>query len=103
MLAVGQVVYYSERGQIYEGVITKVGKKYFYVEGFRNPILIDTMREKSQYSGSSRVYFSAQEILDEKEMEDLYRKIAGIFRGWSNNFTLEQLRDIDKIIEKKEV
>jgi hypothetical protein len=103
MLSIGQTIYYSERGKICEKTISRVGKKYFYVDGFRNQFYIDNLREKTKFGCGSRVYLSAQEIIDEKESEVLHRKIMVYFQGFGRSkFTLDQLRAIDKIIREKD-
>lgn len=100
-MQVGQKVWvYSgmyRKSTITETVVTKVGKKYFEVDKFRNRYYIETLIEDAgQYTATSRVYLSLQDYEDEKELNYLADK----FRGFQfRTLSLEQLRQINKIIQ----
>jgi hypothetical protein len=111
-LTVGQTVYLNPFGhggrhghggrQVQKGTISKIGKKYFEIEGFyRDRFFIDTMRhdgEKTGYGCSWKVHISKQEILDEAEEGQLREELRKAFAWDGKKFTLEQLRKIKAII-----
>jgi len=107
-LQVGQILYeeVTQRGfpsRIRPRTISKIGKKYLYVEGDdRYPISIDTlMHENKNYSQYNfQLYLTEQEILDIRERGNLIEKLRKTF-DWSSNksgITLEQLRQISGIL-----
>ena len=106
-LIVGQTVYLNPYGrgnrEVQEGIISKIGKKYFEIEGFhRDRFFIDTMRHdggKTGYGCSWTVHLSKQEILDEAEQNQLREELRKAFAWDGKKFTLEQLRKIKAIIE----
>lgn len=88
-------------------IVTKVGNKYFTCERangeWKNPTeyLINGWSEKTDYSANSRLYESEQEWLDEKEYNCLNKLIRESFVSYAkNDFTIDQLRRIVKIIEE---
>jgi len=50
-----------------------------------------------------QMYRTKQKIFDKNEMKEIHSKILGVFRGFGTKpvFTLEELREIEKIIDKK--
>jgi len=70
----------SREDLIETSTITKVARKYFYIEGYsQSKFGIDEMRDISDYSSNYEVYFS-REILDDKlELAELKNKIRDFF------------------------
>jgi hypothetical protein len=87
---------------VQEGIVSKVGRKYFEVEGFyRTKFSIDELIEVSEYAPDWKVYLSKQELLDEQEFENLLRDIRLFFSNYGKvNLTLDQLRKIKVIISE---
>jgi hypothetical protein len=87
---------------VQEGIVSKVGRKYFEVEGFyRTKFSIDELIEVSEYAPDWKVYLSKQELLDEQEFENLLRDIRLFFSNYGKvNLTLDQLRKIKAIISE---
>ena len=86
------------KGQIQEGEITKVGRKYFYVEDRKYDI--QTLEYTTRDSTSGWIIYSTkQEILDEKEKEVLLDKLRDFFdwSGKAQELSLENLKDMAKI------
>lgn len=82
--------------------VVKVGSKYFYLEHIRARYDIDTLfhRDENYSQNNEQLYRSEQEILDLREMADLYKKIKEVFNHYSRpTLSLEQLRAIDAIIK----
>ena len=101
IIKVGDVVYLesiNDRAmrikelKLIEVVVTKVGRKFFYVNSyFRHKFSLEHMMDKSEYSSEYMVYRSKQAWEDSKEVERLKRSIPGLFTKAS----LDQLMDID--------
>lgn len=105
-LKAGQTIYLKPIGnagrrdnKIIETKIAKVGKKYFECEdSWYGRFYIDTLTQDSgEYTPNYQGYINRQEILDEIETRDLFNKVKQNFQ-FTNELTLEQLRQIDKII-----
>ena len=85
-------------GEIKEFVVSKIGKKYFYLIGWENryPINKESLRyeDKNYTQRSFQLYRNKQEILDRRERADLLNRLKKHFdwSGNSNKNTLEQLR-----------
>lgn len=105
---VGDKVWYTmpRYSTIYEGIISKIGRKYFYVLRWgtdKDPYKVNlaTMRDETNcgYGYRIRVYLSKQEILDEGEYNKLWSSLAGFFARYHNGNTLslETLREIAKL------
>lgn len=96
----GNIARYDKN--IKTGEITKIGRKYFYVgvEKFE----LETLRNINMDCNSAWVlYFSEQEILDEKEKNELSEKFHKLFH-WTGNYnklTLEQLKEMASIANLK--
>lgn len=101
----------STRGQsaeVRDGVISKVGRKYFevtvaaggnytYVAKFH----IDSLREVTKYSPRCALHFSMQEIEDRKERNGATLLLTKAYSsGAFSNLTLDQLRRIRAIMEE---
>ena len=85
--SVGNAARYGEK--IREEVISKIGRKYFWVgkegetnERFMTKFNVEDLRQVTDYSADWVVYFSKQEILDEKESNELTREIRSKFDTW---------------------
>ena len=109
-LEVGQKVFIKPMGnaaryskEIKEGVVTKVARKYFWLDGFyKERFFIDSMvNDGHGYSSDYAVYLSAQEIEDEREAESLRKEIVKLFE-WSSSarLTIDQMRRIIAITKE---
>lgn len=83
--------------------VASVGKKYFYLDEYkRYKYNKETMCLVSEYSQTSgKLYFDRQQILDENEHRELIRSIRKYFDHWggqSDKTTLEQLREVGKVL-----
>jgi hypothetical protein len=109
-ISVGQVLYIQEKRrnappEIIEVTVTKIGRKYFYINRYRTeyPISKETLQyEDKNYSQSNfQLYLDKQEILDTNERQKLLDVLQKHF-SWSNNGTkentLEQLRKVAEIL-----
>lgn len=92
--------------RIRESTITKIGRKYFYLDNDEknNPVFIgdNTYHCKDYCQFDFTVYESEKEITDMWESKILGEKISKFF-SWSGNYkkiTLDQLKEIEKIIEQ---
>jgi hypothetical protein len=106
---VGQVLYreHSHRNtptEIEEVVVSKIGKKYFYLTGWeeRYPINKESLKydDKIYSQNSFQLYRDKQEILDRKEKSKWLDALQKHF-NWSGNGsrnTLEQLREAAKVL-----
>jgi hypothetical protein len=109
-LQVGQTVYVEcfgrnsflpTKGEVEETKVTKVGKKYFEVEGKKySKFHLDKMFNVSNYSPCMYVYLSMQEIKDKKEKQELKQLIREMIGGiTADRLSLSQLLEIKNIIE----
>lgn len=87
--------------EVYEAKVTKVGNKYFYLSGLEcDKFDFEFGVEKTDYCKNYKVYLTKQEISDEEEFYKLRNKIRKAFGSLTyKEFTLEQLRDINKIVD----
>lgn len=88
------------------GTISKIGKKYFYVDTkSHRDKKFDKVTGKyinDDCNSSFVIYFSERAYLDDKEKGHLITKITYFFRHSSLEvFSLEQLKEIGKIIESR--
>jgi len=97
-LTIGQTLYsYSSQ----EYVVSKIGKKYFECENQRNKFYIETLKKVTEYSDKVQLYVSKQEVLDIQELELLEVKLRDVAKRYGKTgLTLEQLREINKIISQ---
>ena len=96
--------------EIRECVVIKVGRKYFYAykpgerEDFATKFNLETMFNVTTYSPDWKVYLSKQDIIDERESEELTASIRKQFDHYGKSkLTLDQLRHIKRIIDGGEV
>ena len=108
-ITVGQTLYRQSqrRGEpleIQKEVVVRIGKKYFYLEGWRSkdyPINIETLwYEHKNYSQNNfRLYLTEQEIHDELEQQQLSVQIERRIRDYRlGTLPLEKLRAIAEIL-----
>lgn len=92
--------------QTYKVTVTKVGRKYFYVElyGWEYPFKLDTWRYHTDFDRWQYVlYENQQDYLDEVELENLKDSFRKAFAFGSNKkITLNQARRIGAILEEKD-
>lgn len=97
----------------YKGIVTKVTKKYITVEyKIHGVTQVDKFSIENNYkrkytygTADFELYKDLQEIKDIKEADRLRDKIFGCSydrREFVNNLSLEKLREINSIIERKE-
>ena len=116
-MKVGQKVYLEpssvkiNRGAppIVEGTIIRIGRKYYTVRTEHDihseyKFDIESLEQRSEYSPDYLFYFDKQELLDEKEIDLLRRKLSRFFEwsGQHKNLTLDQLRRINAILEESD-
>lgn len=94
-----------------KGVVTKIGRKYLYVdiEGVyrgEDGVRFDkeTLRGESEYNSPWLAFRSMQEIEDREEASRLREEFQEFFHwsGGSRKLTLKQLKAIEKIIGSPE-
>lgn len=106
MIEVGTKLYEFWNKGVHERIVSRVGRKYFYIEGDGREQGYDKETLKFSHKDYSQcdvqLYRTKQEILDSRELSQLNDKIRGYFSGYGRiNLTLQQLREIDKIINPK--
>jgi hypothetical protein len=91
----------------FDGEVTKVGRKYITVKfkGYKEEQFVaeDDYRQKYTAGGADyKLYLTKQDVIDEKEANNLYSDIRTKFGGFRNNnqFTLDQLQRITNIINE---
>lgn len=111
-MEVGDKVWCEEprNREVSVGVITKVGRKYFYVGRYANdpsPFKVnkETMRDNTNigYGYRCKAYLSEQELLDKREFERLFIALQMFFSGCSKKkwLTLEILRKVAALVGVK--
>ena len=105
-LAVGNLAR-NNKNDIRPVIVTSVGHKYFKCQeegkdrSFEIQYHIDTWLEKADGCVDHKLYESMQEWLDETEKGKLDSKFCESFKYYRSNFTIEQLRAVDKILFPK--
>jgi hypothetical protein len=106
-LKVGQKLYLEKDGKIIKVEIDKVGRKYFTLKddySWRR-LEIENLFWCDPHYGSDRIqlYLSKQEILDNNEWSEVFNMLHNFFDRYvsPNEITLDQLKRIVSIIEKK--
>ena len=118
MIKVGMTVYLKPIGanntrqikngnlldHVREATVSKVGRKYFYLDGSSDKYDINTLEHTSEHYYDMKAYLNLQDIKDEIEASQLETKIRTALKQYgSSGLTLAQLREIDKIIKKEAV
>jgi hypothetical protein len=88
--------------EIERGIVSKVGNKYFEIEGrSKQRFHIDTLLQDGRgYSPDWRGYLSMKVIQDEDERNSLIIYMREIFSHWGKvELSLEQLRAMKGIVE----
>lgn len=108
-LSVGQKIwfvseykYHKFKNEPKEVTISYIRGKYFKVqENSRNRFEIETMMEEGKSNYNGKCFITLDEILEGKESINLKVKLKNYFSSYKDlDLTLEQLREIDKIITK---
>lgn len=109
-ISVGQPIWVRYKGfdhrrdkSAYEVIVTKVGRKYFEVSDEngrdKGKYEIETMLQAIDSNYRYKAYISLDEINIEDEFDKLNDEIKEAFRTYGKlPYTLQQLRDIKKII-----
>lgn len=115
-LKVGMTVYLKPTGEnntrgikgnildyVREAKISKIGRKYFYLEGYDDKFSLDTLEHYSEHHFDLKVYLDKQDIVDEIEVDKLETNIRNKLKQYgSSGLTLNQLREISQVIFKEE-
>ena len=93
---------YKHKTEPYKDTVSKVGKKYFQLIGnTRAKYSLETMREVADTNYLSKVYLTLNEIEEQKEHQQLSMFLSRKFQTYGRlPFSLNQLREIKKIIEQ---
>lgn len=89
-----------------EVVVSKVGRKYFYVDGIGRDVRfkIDTWSEENVWNSRWEVWESKKEYDNYLQLQELLRYFKKIFDGYHHlNINLDQAILIKKILENQEV
>jgi YesN/AraC family two-component response regulator len=79
--------------------ISKIGSKYFELDGYRAKFDIQTLRQATELNYPAQCYLTLQEILDGREQASLTDKVRkAISQYGKSNLSLDQLRKISEII-----
>ena len=109
-ITAGTVLYRWKNGDIFPVTVSKVGRKYFYVEGDwevnGKGFDIESLKyTHKDYGNTIQLYRTAQEILDIQERS----RLAGSVRKYFNNasstlaeLSIEKLRAIAEVIKTGE-
>jgi len=104
-LVVGQKVflkktYRHNEPNIRETTVTKVGKKYFEIEGSWDKFHLSGGLIKSEYTPQEKVYESMEAIKEEDERSSLVTYLSRNINSWElSKLSLEKLKNIKAIIE----
>jgi hypothetical protein len=102
--AIGQIIYRIKGNDILEYFIRKIGRKYIHVNkctGFEYAVDKNTLKyvEKDYSQYNFQLYLTKKEAEEKIERDGLMKKINDICRNFfynRNNYTLQQLREIEK-------
>lgn len=101
-IKVGDILYEELKHEIKSRIVTKIGKKYFYIDNDRHGFSLNDLKyEDNMYIQFNRsLYRSEQEIKDRNRIADLLWKLRLFFsdRTLNKNVTLQQLESITKIL-----
>jgi hypothetical protein len=89
--------------RIIESTITKIGRKYFYLDGWQFSRLkfdLDDMCESSNYMAEYRVYLDKNDILKLFEIGKMKKKITSMCDNWNvSKLTYDQMKKICEILK----
>ena len=106
-MEVGQTIYVEPRNnaaryskEIETHIVSKVGRKYFELEGMYNArFFIKTLsQDGGQYCSDHQGYLSLKEIEDKREADKLYNEVRKYFSTHSTKLSLENLKQISDIL-----
>lgn len=85
--------------RVIETVVTSIGKKYLTVK-YNNIqfYLDDNFRQRTDYVVDYMLYTDRNSAYNDMESKKLFRQIHMAFGTFTNPFTLEQLREVAKIL-----
>lgn len=90
-----------------EATVSKVGRKYFELEGIRNgrssrKFDIETLKDQTDTNYPYKLYETPQEIFALREREKLVQEVRKYFSGFTyqSKLTTDQLRRISDIINE---
>lgn len=99
-IKIGSVLYDSG---LLERKVTKVGNKYFYVDGDeRYNYSLETLeyRDKNYSQFTRKLFKDKQVLLDNKEFDKLSLEIRRVFSGYGKlSISLDKLRKIKEILD----
>ena len=113
-MELGQIVYVRQVGNRCRGEdplvstksarVTKIGNKYFYLEGYpRTKFSLEKMSDHSETGSGYNfvVYLDMQDLINELEYQKLEQEIRTFFSSYYRNLSLslEKLRKIKEIIQ----
>jgi hypothetical protein len=108
---VGDTVHVVECGNLcrrdnaanhYDRKVTKVGRKYFYIDkhyGEDVAFHIDSGYQKTEYSPNFRIVESEQSFLEESAARELSIKLSGHFGHGPARHSLSKLKKVAAILE----
>jgi len=108
---VGDTVHVVECGNLnrggvnpdhYDKTITKVGRKYFYINhryGDDIAFEIDSGRQKTEYCENFRIVESEQSYLEEDAVKKIADRIGAKFNYGCTRYSLTQLKAVAEILE----
>ena len=102
-MEIGQKVFFKpERGELEEGEIVKVGRKYFYVRfgKWREGVFyLEDLREKTYLGKGNKIYMSEKEYWDRVRSAKLFSLIRGAFRYMGmETYSVHQLEKVIDIL-----
>lgn len=101
MVLYKEMTYRNQPREIKEYTVSRIGNKYFYVaEDDRYFFDKKTLKyvDKNYTQNNCTLFLNKQEILDMWEATQLYDEIRKHFSSYSPRLSLQQLKEIQKII-----
>ena len=93
-------LYRSRNEGLIKTQITKIGRKYFYVDGEkRSKFDINTLTEVNDANYKGKIYLTEKEYNEILEFDFLSKNIKSFFSGYGKlKLSLSKLREINQII-----
>jgi hypothetical protein len=108
-LKVGDTVFWVKKWNKKEtgfATVTRIGRKYFYLDVFRARFYKETMLEDAgDYTPLIKIYKTQQEYLDEFQRTNLIHEFDdyfSLYHSRSRQLSLEQLKQIKQLISQFE-